>query len=91
VVDAFVGALVLNRSFAREHLTIASTPRRFALPDGPVPERIANFALLGIVNWSPPVFGVLFNANWLRFPVTHHLRARYLGMTVIGTCSVRSP
>jgi heme exporter protein B len=49
---------------------------------------IANFALLGIVELvALPVFGVLFNANWLRFPAWTLLTCALAtwGMTVIGT------
>ena len=91
LVFAFAGALVLNRSFAREQ----SNDCLDALVASPLPgwalflgKAIANFALLGIVELvALPVFGILFNANWLRFPAWTILTCALAtwGMTVIGT------
>lgn len=91
LVFAFAGALVLNRSFAREQpndcldALVASPLPGWALFLG---KSIANFALLFIVEAvALPVFGVLFNANWLQFPAWTLLVCALAtwGMTIIGT------
>jgi heme exporter protein B len=91
LVFAFAGALVLNRSFAREQpndcldALVASPLPGWALFLG---KAIANFALLAIVEAvALPVFGILFNSNWLRFPGWIALTCALAtwGMTVIGT------
>lgn len=88
---AFAGALILNRSFARElpndclDALVASPVSGAALFLG---KTFANFTLLIIVEAiCLPAFGILYNMNWTRqIPL---LTAVFLlatwGMTVIGT------
>jgi heme exporter protein B len=91
LVFAFAGALILNRSFARE----LGNDCLDALVSSPVPgsalflgKALGNFVLLTIVELvSLPIFGVLYNTQWARQPWT--LMAILLlttwGVTVIGT------
>jgi len=91
LVFAFAGALILNRSFARE----LANDCLDALVASPVPgsalflgKAIANFVLLLAIEFiCLPVFGVFYNVRW-----TTHLGALTLilvlgtwGLTVIGT------
>jgi heme exporter protein B len=91
LVFAFAGALILNRSFAREtandclDVLVASPVSGASLFFG---KALANWTLLLIVELvSLPVFGVLYNMSWARNPL---LLAAVLilatwGVTVIGT------
>ncbi len=91
LVFAFAGALILNRSFAREtandclDVLVASPVSGAALFFG---KALANWSLLIIVELvSLPVFGLLYNMNWARSPL---LLAAVLvlatwAVTVIGT------
>ncbi|MBI4908396.1 MAG: heme exporter protein CcmB [Acidobacteria bacterium] len=91
LVFAFAGALVLNRSFARE----LGNDCLDALVASPVPssalflgKALANFVLLLIVELvALPVFGVLYNMSWARQPLllAPVLLLATWGMTVIGT------
>ncbi len=91
LVFAFAGALVLNRSFARE----LGNDCMDALVASPVPssalflgKAAANFVLLLIVELiALPAFGVLYNMSWARQPFTLGLVLLLAtwGMTVIGT------
>ncbi len=91
IVFAFAGALILNRSFARElgndclDALICSPVPSAALFTG---KAAANFVLLMVVEAvSLPIFGVLYNMQWMRDPAT--LAAVCMlatwGITIIGT------
>jgi heme exporter protein B len=91
IVFAFAGALILNRSFARElgndclDALICSPVPSAALFTG---KAAANFVLLMVVEAvSLPIFGVLYNMQWMRDPGT--LAAVCMlatwGITIIGT------
>ena len=91
IVFAFAGALILNRSFARElgndclDALICSPVPSAALFTG---KAAANFVLLMVVEAvSLPIFGVLYNMQWMRDPLT--LAAVCMlatwGITIIGT------
>ena len=91
LVFAFAGALVLNRSFARE----LSNDCLDALVSSPVSgaalligKTVANFLLLLVVEAvCLPAFGILYDLNWARQPwmlIAVLLLATW-GMTVIGT------
>lgn len=91
LVFAFAGALVLNRSFARE----LSNDCLDALVSSPVSgaalligKTVANFLLLLVVEaMCLPAFGILYDLNWARQPwmlIAVLLLATW-GMTVIGT------
>jgi heme exporter protein B len=91
LVFAFAGALVLNRSFARElpndclDALISSPVSGSALLVG---KAVANFLLLLVVEaLCLPAFGILYDLNWARQPgmlIAVLLLASW-GMTVIGT------
>lgn len=91
LVFAFAGALVLNRSFARE----LGNDCLDALVCSPVPgpalflgKALANFLLLLVVEAvSLPIFGVLYNMSWMRQPawLAAVLLLATWGMTMIGT------
>jgi heme exporter protein B len=91
IVFAFAGALILNRSFAREQpndcldALIAAPISRAALLLGKI---LANFALLLAVELvSFPVFGIFYNVNWTRqfWPLMLVVAMGTWGFTVIGT------
>ncbi|HUQ91672.1 MAG TPA: heme exporter protein CcmB [Bryobacteraceae bacterium] len=91
LVFAFAGALILNRSFARE----LGNDCLDALVSSPVPgsalflgKAAANFVLLIVVEIvSMPIFGILYNSHWTRQPFTLIviLLLASWGVTVIGT------
>jgi heme exporter protein B len=91
LVFAFAGALILNRSFARE----LANDCLDALVSSPVPgaalflgKTIANYILLlGIEVVCLPVFGVFYNVSWYRQPggLALVLLLATWGMTVVGT------
>lgn len=91
LVFAFAGALILNRSFARE----LSNDCLDALVSSPVSGSAlflgkagANFVLLTVVELvSMPIFGILYNTNWTREPLwlAFVLMLSTWGITVIGT------
>jgi heme exporter protein B len=91
LVFAFAGALILNRSFARE----LGNDCLDALICSPVPgsalfmgKALANFLLLLVVEAvSLPIFGVLYNMDWWREPLqlAGICAAATWGVTVIGT------
>jgi len=91
LVFAFAGALILNRSFARE----LSNDCLDALVSSPVSGSAlflgkagANFVLLSVVELvSMPIFGILYNTNWTRQPLwlAAVLMLSTWGITVIGT------
>jgi heme exporter protein B len=91
LVFAFAGALILNRSFARElpndclDALVSSPVSGSALFLG---KAGANFVLLTVVQMvCLPIFGVLYNTNWTRQPFTLAsvpVLATW-GITVIGT------
>jgi len=91
LVFAFAGALILNRSFAREltndclDALVASPVSGAALYLG---KCLANLALLLAVELvSLPVFGVFYNVRWTRqfWPLMLVLVLGTWGLTVIGT------
>jgi heme exporter protein B len=91
LVFAFAGALILNRSFARELVNdcldalIAAPISGAALYLG---KTFANFALLLAVELvSLPVFGVLYNVQWTRqfWPLMLVVVLGTWGLTVLGT------
>ncbi|MBL8293252.1 MAG: heme exporter protein CcmB [Bryobacterales bacterium] len=91
LVFAFAGALVLNRSFARElsndclDALVSSPVSGAALLIGKV---VANFLLLLVVEAvCLPAFGILYDLNWARQPwmLLAVLLLATWGMTVIGT------
>jgi heme exporter protein B len=91
IVFAFAGAMVLNRSFARElpndclDALIAAPVSGAALFLG---KALANFALLVAIELiCLPVFGVFYNVSWtVRFPpLLLVLALGTWGLTVIGT------
>jgi heme exporter protein B len=91
MVFAFAGALILNRSFARELVNdcldalVASPASGAALFFG---KALANFALLLAVELvCLPVFGVLYNVRWASRPgwLALVLVLATWAMTVIGT------
>ncbi|MEZ5401396.1 MAG: heme exporter protein CcmB [Bryobacteraceae bacterium] len=91
LVFAFAGALILNRSFARE----LPNDCLDALVASPVPgaalflgKALANFALLLIVEAvCLPVFGILYNQSWTSQVIwlAGVFALATWGMTVIGT------
>ncbi|MBI3683203.1 MAG: heme exporter protein CcmB [Acidobacteria bacterium] len=91
LVFAFAGALILNRSFARE----LGNDCLDALVASPVPgaalflgKASANYVLLLIVELvSLPIFGVLYNMRWTRQPLmlAAVLALATWAVTVIGT------
>jgi heme exporter protein B len=91
LVFAFAGALILNRSFARElandclDALVAAPISGAALFFG---KTLANFALLLAVELiSLPVFGIFYNVPWTRqlWPLLLVLLLGTWGLTVIGT------
>jgi heme exporter protein B len=91
LVFAFAGALILNRSFAREltndclDALIAAPITGAALYLG---KTLANFVLLLAVELvSLPVFGVLYNVQWTRqfWPLMLVVVLGTWGLTVLGT------
>lgn len=91
LVFAFAGALVLNRSFARElsndclDALVSSPVSGASLLIGKV---VANFLLLLVVEAvCLPAFGILYDLNWARQPwmLLAVLLLATWGMTVIGT------
>lgn len=88
---AFAGALILNRSFARElpndclDALVAAPISGPALFGGKV---AANFCMLLVVEGiSFPIFGVFYNVTWTRYPaelILVVLLATW-GLTVVGT------
>ena len=91
LVFAFAGALILNRSFAREQqndcldILLASPASASALFLG---KTIANFTLLMIIELiSMPIFAVLYNVNLAANPalLIGVLALATWGMTVVGT------
>ncbi|MCC6390886.1 MAG: heme exporter protein CcmB [Bryobacterales bacterium] len=91
LVFAFAGALILNRSFARE----LGNDCLDALVSSPIPgsalflgKALGNFVLLTIVELvSLPIFGVLYNTQWARqlWMLMTILLLTTWGVTVIGT------
>jgi heme exporter protein B len=91
LVFAFAGALILNRSFARElpndclDMLLASPVPGPALFLG---KALANYLLLlGIQTVCLPVFGLFYNVRWYRQPAQLFLVLLLAtwGMTVVGT------
>lgn len=91
LVFTFAGALVLNRSFAREQQNdclealVASPLSGSALFTG---KALANFLLMLLVEVAAlPVFGIMFNINWLQFPgwLALIFGLATWGITVVGT------
>jgi heme exporter protein B len=91
MVFMFAGALVLNRSFARE----IPNDCLDALLAAPLPisalftgKALANFALLFVVELvALPVFGLFYDIRWLPvfWPLTLVMALGTWGLTVIGT------
>lgn len=91
LVFAFAGALLLNRSFARE----LPNDCLDALVGSPVPgaalflgKALANFVLLiGVEVFCLPVFGVFYNVEWYRQPLwlAAVLVLATWGISVVGT------
>lgn len=91
LVFAFAGALILNRSFARELVNDCLD----ALISSPVPgpalflgKALANyFLLLGIEVVCLPIFGVFYNVSWAQQPLwlTLVLVLATWGVCVVGT------
>jgi heme exporter protein B len=88
---AFAGALILNRSFARElpndclDALIAAPLTGAALFLGKL---LANFVLLAAVELiALPVFGIFYDVNWTRQlgPLLEVMALGTWGMTVVGT------
>jgi len=91
LVFAFAGALILNRSFARElpndclDALIAAPVSGAALFFG---KALANVALLFAVELvSLPVFGIFYNVPWMQqfWPLVGIVLLGTWGITVIGT------
>ncbi len=91
IVFSFAGALILNRSFARElandclDALVASPVSGAALFLG---KALANFTLILLVELvSLPVFGIFYDLRWNRQPewLALVLVLATWGMTVIGT------
>jgi heme exporter protein B len=91
LVYAFAGALIVNRSFAREvpndclDVLIASPAPGWAIFLG---KAAACFALLMTVELiSLPVFGLFYNINWTTafFPLLLVIALATWGITVVGT------
>ena len=91
IVFAFAGALILNRSFARE----LPNDCLDALIAAPIPgsalflgKALSNLALLMTVEMVCfPVFGIFYNVNWTRqfWPLMLVVALGTWGFTVIGT------
>jgi heme exporter protein B len=91
LVFAFAGALILNRSFARE-LTNDCLDALVSSPlSGPalfLGKTLANFVLLMAIELACiPVFGIFYNVRWYRqfWPLMLVLVLGTWGLTVIGT------
>ncbi|MEO8660924.1 MAG: heme exporter protein CcmB [Bryobacteraceae bacterium] len=91
LVFAFAGALILNRSFARE-LTNDCLDALVSSPlSGPalfLGKTVANFVLLMAIELACiPVFGIFYNVRWYRqfWPLMLVLVLGTWGLTVIGT------
>ena len=91
IVFAFAGALILNRSFARElpndclDALVGSPISRAALLLG---KSVANFALLMAVELVCfPVFGIFYNVHWTErfWPLMLVTALGTWGLTIIGT------
>jgi heme exporter protein B len=91
IVFAFAGALILNRSFARElpndclDALIGAPISRAALLLG---KSLANFALLMAVELVCfPVFGIFYNVRWTErfWPLMLVTALGTWGLTIIGT------
>lgn len=91
IVFAFAGALILNRSFARElpndclDALIAAPIPPWALFLG---KAAANFVLvLAVELVSLPIFGIFYNVRWSRqfWPLLLTMALATWGLTVIGT------
>ncbi len=91
IVFAFAGALVLNRSFARDlpndclDALIASPTSGSALFLG---KAFANMILLLLVEFvSLPIFGIFYNVAWTQqfWPLMLVIALTTWGMTVVGT------
>lgn len=91
IVFAFAGALVINRSFARDlpndclDALLASPVSGAALFFG---KAAANFVLLLALELvSLPVFGIFYNVNWTRqfWPLIAVVLLATWGMSVVGT------
>ncbi len=90
IAFAFAGALILNRSFAREiqndclDVLVASPAPGWALFLG---KAIASFVLLSIVELiCLPVFGIFYNVRWTRafWPLMLVLALGTWALTVLG-------
>jgi heme exporter protein B len=91
LVFAFAGALILNRSFARElandclDALVAAPLSGASLFLG---KALANFALLFVVEYvCLPVFGVFYNVRWTQqfWALTGVVALGTWGLTVVGT------
>lgn len=91
LVYSFAGALIVNRSFARElpndclDVLIASPTPAWALFLG---KAVAAFLLLLIVEAiSLPIFGLFYNINWTAqfWPLLRVVALATWGITVVGT------
>ncbi len=91
IVFAFAGALILNRSFARElpndclDALVGAPISRAALLLG---KSLANFALLMAVEFVCfPVFGIFYNVQWTAqfWPLMLVLAMGTWGLTIVGT------
>lgn len=91
LVYSFAGALIVNRSFARElpndclDVLIASPAPAWALFLG---KTLAAFLLLIIVEAiSLPIFGLFYNINWAGsfWPLLTEIALATWGITVVGT------
>ncbi|MGE5647950.1 MAG: heme exporter protein CcmB [Acidobacteriota bacterium] len=91
LVFAFAGALILNRSFARElandclDALVAAPLSGASLFLG---KALANFALLFVVEYvCLPVFGVFYNVRWTQqfWTLTGVVALGTWGLTVVGT------
>jgi len=91
LVFAFAGALILNRSFARELVNDCLDALIASPVSGPalfLGKALANYALLlGIEVVCLPVFGVFYNINWTKnLPVLALvLLLASWGISVVGT------
>jgi heme exporter protein B len=91
IVFAFAGALVVNRSFARDlpndclDAVIASPISASALFFG---KAVANFFLLmALESVSLPIFGLFYNVDWTRqfWPLVMTVALASWGIAVVGT------
>lgn len=91
LVFAFAGALILNRSFARE-LTNDCLDALVAAPISGAAlflgKALANFALLFVVEFvCLPIFGVFYNVRWTQqfWALVGVIALGTWGLTVVGT------